>query len=373
MNTDDDKNKEIEKNDELNIPHIPSHFIENITKAQEVFNVSVKPYLGTMQKVSDSVFTISQKIEPLLKIQQQLTAPASSISAVMQKIPTIDPAKFSFLSDGAMQIGQNLQKIQGLAIKSSSLFKEANYDLLANPISSTLSIAVDNVALEQQTILKDLDLITKTGVIVSPDINKWDNTSLKINDVALGILEESPLLFPNLNSATIPIFKDPTTERIEKLENKVQSLKDTKDKSIITEISNEVKELLSKIDDSLLRMFNGAYAVINQNDDSLAQSAESMTRLLETLPFRLVKDFKSKEKIKEKIIKERLAIYLSLQYNSVDDINHPLINQQHYFYETFSQIRHRNKKIYKEFEKDFSRYKALLLQVEGFLYQLIKQ
>jgi hypothetical protein len=373
MHSDDDKNESIKKHYEIKLSNDFIHLIEPITRARDEFKASVEPYLGTIQKLSDSAITIGQKIEPLLKIQQQLTDSAFSINAVMQKIPTIDSTRLSYLSEGAIQAGKSLQTIQDLTLKSSSLFREVNYDLLINPISSALSIAVDNVALQQKTILGDLDSIAKIGTIVSPRFNKWNNTLLEISDVALETLRESPYLFPDLKTTTIPVFKDPTTERIERLEDEVKDLKDKQEKDSIIKIDSEVEKLLSKIDDSLSKMFKGAYAVINQNDDSLAQSAESMTRLLEKLPFCLVKNFESQENTKEKTIKEILAIHLSIKYDSVNNINHPLIDQQHYFYKTFSQIRHRNDKIYKEFEKDPARYKALLLQVEGFLYQLIKQ
>lgn len=373
MNKDGEMDEYIKKYQEIKSSDAFIHLTDDITRAKEVFQTSVEPYLGTMRDMSASMITIGQKIEPLLRIQQQLTDSAFSINSVVQKIPTIDTTQFSYISEGALQAGRSLQAIQDLTLKSSSLFREANYDLLINPISSALSIAVDNVALQQRTILGDLDSITRLGSIVSPKFNQWDSASLRITDVALGALKESPYLFPDTRAISIPIFRDPTTERIEKLEGEVQNLKEKKERSIILEVNHEVEGLLSEMDSSLLKMFKGAYAVINQNDDSLAQSAESMTRLLEKLPFHLLKNFESKEKVKERIIKEILATHLSLKYDSLDDINHPLIAQQHYFYETFSQIRHRNDGVYIEFEKDPARYKALLLQVEGFLYQLIKR
>lgn len=343
------------------------HLAEPITRAGEEFRTLVEPHLGTIQRMSDSILTIGQKIEPLLKIQEQIAHSTSLINSMVQKIPTMDSARLSYISDGAIQAERSLKAIQDFTLKSSSLFNEANYDLLVNPISSTLSIAADNVALQQKTILGDLDSIAKIGTITSPRFNGWDSTSLKISDLALGTLEQSPYLFPNsLRATTIPSFKDPTTERIEKLEDEIKNLKEKKEKDIIVEINHEVENLLSAIDSSLAKMFRGAYAVVNQNDDSLAQSAESMTRLLENLPAHLVKNLESQEKTKEGVIREVLAVHLS------SDINHPLITQQHYFYETFSKIRHRNS-IYKDFENDPARYKALLLQVEGFLYQLIKR
>ncbi|MBS3904204.1 MAG: hypothetical protein KGZ39_02635 [Simkania sp.] len=372
MNTDDNINESIKKHFEIKPSADFVHLVEPILRAREEFRVSVEPYLGTFQRMSDSAITIGHKIEPLLRIQEQITDSASLISSVVQKIPTIDSDRLAYISDGAIQAGKSLRAIQDLTLRSSSLFSEANYDLLVNPISSALSIAVDNVALHQKTILGDLDSIAKMGTITSHKFNEWDSISLKISDVALGALEQSPYLFPDyLRATTIPVFKDPTTERIEKLEDEVKSLREKKEKDIIVEINHEVEKLLLSIDSFLPKMFKGAYAVVNQNDDSLAQSAESMTRLLENLPAHLVKNFKSQQKTKEAVIKETLAVHLSLEYTSVDDINHPLISQQHYFYETFSQIRHRNS-IYKDFENDPARYKALLLQVEGFLYQLIK-
>lgn len=373
MSTDDYIDKSIKKHHEIKASGSFVHLAGDIIKAQRVFKISVEPYLGTIKNISDSMITIGQRIEPLLKIQRQLTDSAYSISSVVQKIPTINLTQLSYISQGAIQAGKSLEAIQDLTLKSNSLFKEANYDLLVNPISSALNIAVDNVALQQKTILVDLDSITRLGSIASPKFNEWGSASLKINDVALGALKESPYLFPDIRTTPVSILKDPATERIEKLEDEVRSIKNKKERNIIIEINHEVEELLSKIDGSLVKMFKGAYAVVNQNDDSLAQSAESMTRLLENLPSFLVKNFKPQDRTKEGAIKEMLAVHLLIKYDSVNDINHPLVTQQHYFYETFSQIRHRNNKVYTEFEKDPARYKALILQVEGFLYQLIKR
>ncbi len=362
----------MDENNKIKYSNTFSHLAEDLIRSQKIFKTSVEPYLSTIQNMSNSVVTIGQKIEPLLKIQQQLTDSTYSINSIIQKTPTIDFNQFSYISEKTIQTKTSLEMIQDFALKSNSLFNATNYDFLINPISSTLNIAVDNVALQQKNILKDLDSIVKIGTIVSPKFNEWDSTSLKINNIALNALRESPYLFPSPRITTIPFSRDPTTERIEKLENEVKYLKNKKEKNIIIEINYEVEKLLLEIHGPLSKMFKGAYEVIDQNDDSLAQSAESMTRLLENLPFHLVKEFKPKEKIKEKIIKEILAKHLSLESNSLDEINHPLITQQHQFYETFSQIRHRNNKIYSEFEKDPARYKALLIQVEGFLYQLIK-
>jgi hypothetical protein len=67
-----------------------------------------------------------------------------------------------------------------------------------------------------------------------------------------------------------------------------------------------------------------------------------------------------------------LTLYLKIEYSDIVDIKNNLIDQQHYYYETFSQIRHRNKEIYKKYKEDPFLYKALLLQAEGFIYHLLK-
>jgi len=167
--------------------------------------------------------------------------------------------------------------------------------------------------------------------------------------------------------------KDLNLERISKLEEEVEILKKNKEKTSVIEITKELEALLDNIDKSgtLVKMFKGGCAVIGKNDDSLAQSAESMTRLIEKFPSYLKKDDNLKGS-KQKVTEQILAIHLSLKYKNIEDIKHPLIDQQHYLYETFSQIRHRNKEIYQSFEKDPAKYKALVLQAEAFLYLTLK-
>jgi len=333
-----------------------------VIKAGEIFKQSVEPYWGQI-KVEDYTQTIGQKIEPLLEIQKNIL---DFVSLTNGKISTIVGPFYDTVS----KLGQTLDAVQELTIKSGALFEKANYNFINEPVISALNFATDNIALQQKTIIGELGDISKFSSESVQKISELTKGSL-INNIALESIQESPFLFPQ-TTAILP-EKDLNTERISTLEKEIKILKKGKTKTIVSEITSELEGLLNNIDksDSLVKMFRGACAVIGQNDDSLAQSAESMTRLMENFPSYLKKDDKFNGS-KKRTIPEILAILLSIEYKNIKDIKHPLIEQQHYFYTTFSQIRHRNKEIYKSFEEDPAKYKALVLQAEGFLYQIIK-
>lgn len=331
--------------------------VGSIIKAEEIFKQSVEPYWGQIIQVGDTIQTIGQKIEPLLKIQSNISDSVSSIAGP--------------IGETVSRLGQTLNSVQELTAKSGSFLESAKYNFINEPVISALNFAADNIALQQKTIIGELGNIQVSNTESMQRILGLNTESL-VNSAALESIQESPFLFPQ--ATTILPEKDLNSERISKIEEEIKTLKKNRSEIIVGEITSELEDLLNNIDSSgsLAKMFAGGCSVIGQNDDSLAQSAESMTRLMEKFPFYLKKDYKSDGIKTEEAIKEILAIHLSVRYEKREEIKHPLIEQQNYFYTTFSQIRHRNQGIYKSFEEDLAKYKALVLQAEGFLYQIIK-
>lgn len=345
---------------------------EPIIRAQEIFKGSIEPHWNQIQQFGIDVQTIGQKIEPLLKIQQNISDSVSLINSKISENTIFDPCKASLVSGAVSKLGQTLDTVQALTLKSGMLFGEANYNFIKEPVASALSFVTDNIALQQKSLIAELENIPRFNIESAQRLSGLANGFFGINSIALESIQESPFLFSKV-ATLLPEEKDINAERISRLEEEVKTLKKSEAEIILSEVTKELETILGDIDKSgfLVKKFKGARAVIGQNDDSLAQSAESMTRLMEKFPFYLNKNYKLKEK-KENNIKAILVTHLGVKYKNTADIRHPLIEQQHYFYETFSQIRHGNEKIYDSFEKDPAKYKALVLQAEGFLYQIIK-
>lgn len=58
---------------------------------------------------------------------------------------------------------------------------------------------------------------------------------------------------------------------------------------------------------------------------------------------------------------------MDVKYSENDDNkNHDLVKKQHLFYDVFRQITHRSKQY-----SNINKYKALLLQAEAYLYELL--
>jgi len=345
---------------------------EPIIRAQEIFKSSIEPHWNQIPQFGADIQTMAQKIEPLLKIQKNISDSVSLINGGIPGRIIFDPYKASLVSGAVLKLGQTLDTVQELTLKSGMLFKEANYNFIKNPVASALNFVTDNIALQQKSFITGLENIPKFNIESVQRLSGLASGSFGINSIALESIQESPFLFSK-PVAFLPEIKDINAERISQLEEEVKTLKKGDTKIILSEVTKELEIILGDIDKSgsLLKKFKGACAVIGQNDDSLAQSAESMTRLMENFPFCLNKNHKLKTKTKNNI-KEILANHLGVKYKNITDIKHPLIEQQYYFYDTFSQIRHGNENIYDSFEKDPAKYKALVLQAEGFLYQIIK-
>ena len=175
-----------------------------------------------------------------------------------------------------------------------------------------------------------------------------------------------------------------TTEKINKktdiekkvndLEEMFADLKKEQNKKQSNNINDEIYKLLLSLDDRRSKMFKGAFDVIDQNDDFLGQSAESMTSLIRELPRVLGKDFVCSLAAKKEpdMNRERLAHHLGIDTCDVKSDKYVLIGKHQDFYTVFSSIRHRNIEVYTKFENDQYLYEALLLQAQAWIYQVVK-
>ena len=110
-----------------------------------------------------------------------------------------------------------------------------------------------------------------------------------------------------------------------------------------------------------------ATLIADQSEDLVGQVAESLTRIIEELPFLLTQRIYSLL-IRRRIRLKNLEDYLMLK-NEVK--SHHLIRQQQGYYTVLSDIRHRNPSVYEMYNKDKNLFKALVVQIEAYIYILI--
>ena len=189
------------------------------------------------------------------------------------------------------------------------------------------------------------------------------------------MLQTSPMFFRTEDSVKDEESRE-IKNKIQELDEQIKEIKDRKLRLIISDYTKEVKEWLEGIEDSLARIFQGAIDVLDDgvSQDAVAQSAESMTRLLERLPEPLAKKVGvtlTESEIKRKNW-EALALYVGVPVSFNEGSLHHVVKMQHVFYSTFCEIRHRNVEVFTMYQNDLPLYRALLLQVEAFLYTLMK-
>lgn len=311
--------------------------------------------------------TFADKLTPIIKAQENINQTILKITesnSIMMK-SALDPIK-SFASN----LGSAVGNLKNLSITGDYLIKPISYNFVSEPISSSLNIAAENIASIQSGLMKTISLpkVDTFNLGGALDFTKLRTPDLSLSNISLGTMQESVFFRP---AVFIPPTKeDENARRIKVLEDEINKIKKSEEKVVLSQITENLEALLKELDPALAKIFKGAVAVIlNPNDDSIAQSAESMTRLLEILPTLLAPSFTAKNKKTDR--KEMLAIYLGIEYTDISKVSHTFIERQHEYYEVFSQIRHRNKGVYHTYTGDYSLYKALLIQAEGFIYQLI--
>lgn len=274
------------------------------------------------------------------------------------------------LTSAGVTLNESIGGIQSLAVNTGRLMVQPSNNFIGDPIGTSLGVALNavgsHVSLVTNSVQNNSNLIAGMATI-------QDSTNiLKLNNYALDLLNQ-----PNIISTIPEREKHDVTDQLHKMNNKIKDLEEKlaetkaerKDKEI-SEITNKVRELLEKFGEDIIKMFDGAYQVLldDLNKERIPHSAESMSRLMESLPEKLCKETSS-HKDKASIVVFRLSKFIGIS-RFEEGKNHDLVKRQHIFYEVFSNIRHRNKNIATYLE-DINLYKALLLQAEAYLYELL--
>ena len=354
----------MEKNKKEKSKVVISEGVELTKKMDDIKKTLVIPALYGRKLHTDSIITLGQKIEPLLKVQESI---AGSISALTDyaKIGMISNKELESITENVASVSDSLSSLNKIAATSGAIYSKLGDPLVANPVTSLLEISGQSIALHQGAIAGALKGIS-SGIrqSINPSLLRASE-SLALNKLAIDSLRESQVLFPSVVSVSEESKEE---KRIMKLEEEIEKIKAEKREKIETKFTEKIKKLLKGIDRELYERFSGSHDVIGQNDDWIAHSAESMTRLIESLPQFLSPKHIPTSKKKEDIAKELLTVYLK---KKPDILKKYLVGQQHYFYTIFSEIRHRNPKIYPFYKKDPVLYNALLLKSECFLYELL--
>lgn len=316
--------------------------------------------------------TLQTKLEPLFSAQSALS---TSISALDFGLSASTKASISAINtslspvlESVRSLSDTLVNVGKLTIDARLLSAKPSYDFLNNPLWATLSTTMDAIKIGQDRLNTSLLSIGDTSIssyFSTP--NQVTNIGI-LGNMSLGALQSSIFLPPVVTDK----------ERINKLDTKVVSLEEKverlsveKDALSLTDITKQVAQELEKVDSELAKCFKGAMTTLiaNQSEDLVAQVSESLTRVVENLPFRLIEwnITLSEKKTKLKIV-EALGNYLNL---SEEDRNkNALISQQKAFYDTLCEIRHRNT-TYGIYSNDRDRFRALVTQIETFIYILL--
>lgn len=312
--------------------------------------------------------TLHSKIEPLVGAQTALIDSATKLAQIyepakglMAQIDTL----ISPVAESVQLLGTNLAKVSKTALATGELLKAPTYDFLNSPMASALNVSVDAIKIGQgriQSIMPDNMSITGLlGIGIS-------NRVLQIgalNNIAIDSLQSSPTLFP------IPKTDERISdlgEKIRILESKIVRLEEESENLFLTDITAKIITILENLDGDIANCFKGAMMTLlaSNNKDMVGQAAESLTRVIERLPFKL-----SRKSVPSKVNKNNVRDAINnLKGISKEEIEH-LVEQQFYFYKTLGSIRHRNKKIYNLYNFDHSRFKALAIQTEAFVYILL--
>jgi phage shock protein A len=127
--------------------------------------------------------------------------------------------------------------------------------------------------------------------------------------MSLDTLQSSATLFPDRKEQKLEELDDKVTV----LEIKIKTLTQEKNSLIFSDITKEVSDELEKIDSELAKCFRGAIRTLEEDrsEDLVAQVAESLTRVVENLPFKLAqKGTKFIEKKKSTMITNAMKEYL---------------------------------------------------------------
>lgn len=309
------------------------------------------------------------KIEPLIDFQSTLIDSASKLTNV--SIPTIETFNkiddvIRPISESIQSLGFSLSGISNIALKNDQLLKPPIYDFAVNPMISALNAAADTIKISQNRlaeILPSIELFNTSKIFESTQqINQINS----LRTIAVDTLLKSPVYLPITQEEEKIRRMD---SKISAIEEKIDKLNDKNRTLAVSEISENIVDLLQSLDPEIAKRFKGAIATLSsESEDLVAQVAESLTRIIEDLPYIISGKEKKATKDRKNEISLILAKYLGVPENEISS-NH-LIIQQHSYYSTLSTIRHRNAD-YQTYEKDRFRFKALVIGIESYIYILL--
>lgn len=256
-------------------------------------------------------------------------------------------------------IGTNIEKVGSIAVNSGLINSAPSYDFVNHPGATAINIATDSIATSQRFTAEVLGNDTISPNLASETLAHvgrlyaFNDSALSMSGIANSLATGSDVKIEKIQENVNQILED-----IEKLKSQKRNID-------LTDAENEIAIMLDSIDEELGEKFHGAVkAIKNENEDYVAQSAASLSSLLELL----ARSFGAKEQDelkKDEWIKKGLSEYLGV------DKNHYLVVQQPAFFNTLAGIRHGNTEIYPLYRDDKPRYKVFVLQIEGYIYSLI--
>lgn len=268
-------------------------------------------------------------------------------------------ATLSQLGNAVDLVGNNIESMSTIATTSGVLGIAPDYNLTGVPDVAGISIASDNVMTAQGYIQSGITKLTSDPAIATETFLHSDRIAT-LNDTALNTAIFELPIAPTMDDRLNKIEK-----KFDEIKDEITELKIKKRQSDIDEAEEEISSRLEKINPQLKSKFIGAVQSLNtKNEDYIAQSAESLTRIIEKLPFELGAEV-DKDLGKKDQITKALVEYLGVEEN------HYLVTQQSTFYSTLSSIRHGNEDIYPYYVENPSKYKALVLQVESYIYTIL--
>lgn len=334
--------------------HVRSNLLNIPSKATDVIKVTdtlrskIYPLIGVQTALINSASNLAQIYEPIKKSMTQIS---TLISPVVKSVQSL---------------GTSLAEISRTALATGELLKAPTYDFLNNPMASALNTSIDAIKIGQEKIMSIIP--DNKGIIGLLNIGISNQVSQinALNNIAIDSLQSSPMLYPVVSKPDERISE--LSEKIQTLESKIVHLSEKNKNLFLTDITLNITTILKDLDDDISACFKGAITTLleDKSEDMVGQVAESLTRVIERLPFRL-----SNKLVPPKVNKDDIYHAISsLRSKSKEVIEH-LVEQQHYFYSTLGSIRHRNKRIYNLYNSDHSRFKALAIQAEAFIYILL--
>ncbi len=315
--------------------------------------------------------TLHAKIEPLISVQ------ASLINTLAEFNKITEPVKKSIvrasdvigpLSGTIQALGLNLAEVSKVALKTDDLLKLTTYDFVKSPMASALNVATDAIKINQDRISSVLPCMQDIFGLAKIDTSNQISQISALNSLAIGSLQSSDVLFPVFKTKE----KDSDIrEKIEKLELKIDQLENKNENLVLTDITSNITKILEGLDSDIADCFKGAITTLleDKSEDLVGQVAESLTRVIEKLPFALSKKQVYSSNDKENNVIEALLLYLDIpkeEYKS----DH-LVMQQKSFYSILGNIRHRKSRAYKLYNKNKKLFKAFVMQIEAYIYILV--